>query len=330
MVVSVFKNANKNLTKTSRYDDMDESFVTDTLQLNLKTKKNVDRSKHDDAIIGQPSRKRTVSEILYSVLQRKKSVPLGMEKSRKTSMSRSLWPRRRRSLPDRVVSENRLEVRMRKMTNIDTAPPDVVEKYESENIRKPTACIATKPDDRRRKFGRSKTMSFSDDSIIVASNLLSSNVESRLPVNTNSSDLQMKSPQFTRHRSLRSPNFGQRLARRFKMSTPQSSEELLQTTLANGEHDILEKFLSSENITNNINFLYSPGVTLLHQAILLGDILSVKLLVEKGADVKLKTCKNISPTLLAAQCGNFDITQYLIRTGGDVHHVQNGHQMNEL
>ena len=58
----------------------------------------------------------------------------------------------------------------------------------------------------------------------------------------------------------------------------------------------------------------------------MGDYTSVQLLVQGGADVRMKTLSDLSPTLLAAQCGHFEIAQYLLTCGGDLGDVQNGHQ----
>ena len=284
--------------------------------------KNEENCKQDEGT--QLPRKPSISEMILNIMQRKKSVPSGAEKSRRTSLSKSFRTRRRRSLPDRVVSENRNELRIRKLTISEGTKPEgtqpidgfvqkneiqITKKAEKSKVEK-SKSFRAKTDDRRQKLGRSRTMSFSSDSII----------DNPCPETLNSPDTTPRSPHLSKTRS---PNFGQRLARRFKLNTPQSSEEFLLSVLVNGEHDTLEKLL--ENITGSMDHLYPPGVSLLHQAIVLGDMVTVRMLVERGADVKLKTCCDVSPTLLAAQCGQFEMAQFLISRGGDVKDVENGH-----
>ena len=122
----------------------------------------------------------------------------------------------------------------------------------------------------------------------------------------------------------RSPTFRKRLAQKFRFTSQQSSETLLQTAIVQQDYESLDKLLESEPNINSIHL--SLGATLLHQAILIGDFCSVRILVAKGADVGLKTSCGISPTLLAAQCGHFDIAQFLLTSGANVQDVQNGHQ----
>ena len=72
--------------------------------------------------------------------------------------------------------------------------------------------------------------------------------------------------------------------------------------------------------------MFPTGGTALHQAIIMGDSKSVELLVDAGADIRMKTLQGHSPTLLAAQCGHFEIAQFLLLRGADVEDVENGHQ----
>ena len=87
---------------------------------------------------------------------------------------------------------------------------------------------------------------------------------------------------------------------------------------------MLSKLLAEPDASHYINFLHPPGVAVLHQACVLGNFNIVKLLVQKGADVRLKTWRNLSPTKLAATCGHFDIAQLLLLAGADVRDVMYG------
>jgi len=116
-------------------------------------------------------------------------------------------------------------------------------------------------------------------------------------------------------------NNGQRISRRFSFRRHRKAQRRRSASL-NREQEI-EELLEAEN---NIDFLYPTGFTLLHQAIMLGDIHSVQLLIQKGAGVECHTLDGVSPILLAAQCGQFQIAQLLIKSGAGVGDIQHGHQ----
>ena len=132
-----------------------------------------------------------------------------------------------------------------------------------------------------------------------------------------------------RNRAPSPSRFGKRLARRF-VSLSQSNESLLLHAVTNQDYEMIEKLVCAEDNECNINYLYPPGVTILHQACVLGDFEIVKLLIEKGADVKIKTWSNLSPTKLAVTYGHFDIAQLLLLTGADVDDIKNGIQVGDL
>ena len=124
----------------------------------------------------------------------------------------------------------------------------------------------------------------------------------------------------------KSPSISRRITRKFKFPNQQSTENILRSAIANHDFDTLQKMLSSNCSSFDINFLHPPGVSILHQACILGDFHTVKLLVEKGADVKLTTWSQLSPLTLATICGHFDVAQLLLVAGANVEDVKDGHQ----
>lgn len=134
----------------------------------------------------------------------------------------------------------------------------------------------------------------------------------------------MKLPENKKIRKVSSKRFSKLLARKQSL---QYEESPLQSAVYNYDLATLEKLLcNNNNVDFDVNCLYTPGVSLLHQACVLGDINITTLLVEKGANVNLQTWNKMSPIKLATVYGHFDIAQYLISSGAYVHDIVNGSQ----
>lgn len=63
------------------------------------------------------------------------------------------------------------------------------------------------------------------------------------------------------------------------------------------------------------------GYTALHYACFYGQLTSVKIVVECGADVNKMAPEISSPLLLAASGGHAEIVKFLLGCGADVHHM---------
>ena len=135
-------------------------------------------------------------------------------------------------------------------------------------------------------------------------------------------------PPVSGRRRPKSPSLGRRLTRKIlAASTHHHKIELtLQNAINDEDYDTVEKILLSKADSYDINYLHPPGVSILHQACTLGDFRTVKLLMEKGADVRLRTWSHLSPLMLATTCGHFDVAKLLIVSGADVDDIKDGHQ----
>lgn len=63
------------------------------------------------------------------------------------------------------------------------------------------------------------------------------------------------------------------------------------------------------------------GYTALHYACYYGQLTSVKILVECGADVNKSAPEMSSPLLLASSGGHAEIVKFILGCGADVHHM---------
>lgn len=70
-----------------------------------------------------------------------------------------------------------------------------------------------------------------------------------------------------------------------------------------------------------IDRLDKYGCSALHYACFYGQLNSVKILVECGADVNKSAPEMSSPLLLAASGGHAEIVKFLLGHGADVHHM---------
>ncbi|GFS41325.1 transient receptor potential cation channel subfamily A member 1 homolog [Trichonephila inaurata madagascariensis] len=89
---------------------------------------------------------------------------------------------------------------------------------------------------------------------------------------------------------------------------------LLNSVEEHGGHDKLRKYVDEKNIS---------GYTALHSAVMKGHLDIVKILLEKGADVKLTFDHSSHPLHLAAVSGDVDIVKCLLQHGAAVNCVNN-------
>ena len=100
------------------------------------------------------------------------------------------------------------------------------------------------------------------------------------------------------------------------------TEEMLHNFVNERDSKNLQVLL--ENVKVNVNCLKSPGVAPLHQACVWGNLTSIKILVEYGADVNLNSWQGHSPLKLAVRNGHFDVAVYLIGKGALSDDIKNG------
>lgn len=98
-----------------------------------------------------------------------------------------------------------------------------------------------------------------------------------------------------------------------------------------GQYEYLENLIRKrqENELKNpellpktdINFCDIAGFSLLHYAIIIGDLEKVKFLMEKGANINLSLPGTPSPIAVAIGEGNLEIAQFLFATGAACHDI---------
>lgn len=101
-----------------------------------------------------------------------------------------------------------------------------------------------------------------------------------------------------------------------------SLEYLFQLAIAESDENTINKIIASSKI--DINSLYPPGSSALHQACVLGNLQIIKLLIQCGADIEIKTWSGLSAVKVATLFGHFDVAQYLIETGASSRDIQDG------
>lgn len=123
--------------------------------------------------------------------------------------------------------------------------------------------------------------------------------------------------------------FRKTLGRRSSTSNEKTSENLLHYFVSRQDYSSLEKLLFDSRQTVDINMMRPPGISALHVACLLGSLKIVKLLVSKGADVRLKTMAGLSPLKVAVISGSYEIAQYLVSAGASDDDIKNGFQLDK-
>ena len=147
--------------------------------------------------------------------------------------------------------------------------------------------------------------------------------DKRLSLDSSLNNLHIKVDQDKKSRTGFHSRFGMKLAR--KLIPPGVDTcTLLQYAITNQDLELVEKLLQRNEVAREINCLHPPGVSVLHQACVLGNFHIVKYLVERGADVTQNTWNEWSPVRIAATFGHFDVAQLLLLTGGDVDDVRDG------
>ena len=87
------------------------------------------------------------------------------------------------------------------------------------------------------------------------------------------------------------------------------------------------KSVLSKDILIDINHYTPDGFTSLHQACIVGNVASVHLLIEAGADFNLWTRQqqtNDSCLVLASMNGNFEVAEYLLSIGAEDNAIRDG------
>ena len=92
---------------------------------------------------------------------------------------------------------------------------------------------------------------------------------------------------------------------------------------------VVEKDLSTinkllDNLKVDVNFMKPPGLSPLHLACVAGHLKVIKLLIDHGANLTLKTWSGLTSLQIANMFGHFEVCQYLIEKGADYRDVQNG------
>lgn len=101
---------------------------------------------------------------------------------------------------------------------------------------------------------------------------------------------------------------------------PKNNDAYLFEAASWGYTEIVEYFLTQKHADiNAVDKVY--GATALHIAIQNGHLLTVMLLVERGADIKLKASNGLTPLCIAVQNQHIEIAKFLIEKGVSIEDV---------
>lgn len=88
-----------------------------------------------------------------------------------------------------------------------------------------------------------------------------------------------------------------------------------------GQGEIAEMDIDEHCLNNEIDELDLNGLTALHWATFYGQIVTVQLLISRGAFVNKIGPDGVTPLLLAAGEGHHEVVRYLLTEGAHVNHV---------
>jgi len=103
-------------------------------------------------------------------------------------------------------------------------------------------------------------------------------------------------------------------------------ENVIHYAVSQQKLSLLTQLLQDDPLVN-VNYMRPPGVNVLHQACVFGNLDMIKLLVEHGASINKRTWSNLSPLQIAVSFGHFDVAEYLLRKGADCGDVRDGFEV---
>ncbi|XP_061087928.1 protein phosphatase 1 regulatory subunit 27-like [Conger conger] len=95
-----------------------------------------------------------------------------------------------------------------------------------------------------------------------------------------------------------------------------SNDIIFQEHVRQGDLEQIGRFIRAGKI--NLNTIYLSGMAALHEAVLSGNLESVKLLVKSGADIHQQDEDGWTPLHIACSDGFPDIARYLLSMGASV------------
>ena len=105
---------------------------------------------------------------------------------------------------------------------------------------------------------------------------------------------------------------------------------LLHNAVLTEDEETLERVLDEsvmEEKKLNLNHKSTDGMTALHEGCYIGNVNCVRMLVEAGALMFVKTKEGQSPLQLAVTAGNFEVAEYLLSKGCQQDEVKDGVQV---
>ncbi len=100
------------------------------------------------------------------------------------------------------------------------------------------------------------------------------------------------------------------------------------------EEDILHFAVSREDLkaarhileqgTVDVNSMRPPGVSALHQACAIGNLDAIKMLLDHGADMELRTWQGQSAVQITARYGHFEAAEILLENGANMEDIRDG------
>lgn len=114
------------------------------------------------------------------------------------------------------------------------------------------------------------------------------------------------------------------LIKRMKLRQSSATEEdILHFAISRDDMKAATNILENGNV--DINAMRPPGISALHQACATGNVQCIKMLLDHGADVEVKTWQGLSSLQIAARYGNFEAAELLIQNGANMDDIKDGH-----
>ena len=113
------------------------------------------------------------------------------------------------------------------------------------------------------------------------------------------------------------------LMKRMKLRQSSATEEdILHFAISRDDVKAACNILENGNV--EVNAMRPPGFSVLHQACATGNVQCIKMLLDHGADIEIKTWQGLSALQIAAKYGNFEAAELLIQYGANMDDIKDG------
>ena len=208
-----------------------------------------------------------------------------------------------------------------------------VEQYDTNLVPMPAS--AKPVVNKRTSWGRIKKM-FVDTAILSSSKnsdghnkkskrgSLDLDYEPLVNIRSNNNSMNSGKDTISTSRKMSNPVF-----RRSPRSNHHSLEDMLHVAIMESDEVGISKLIQDHDL--DVNLIHEMiGCNALHQACVLGNVNVIRILLQKGGDVSVRTCEGLSPLQIATLSGNFDAAQYLLQQGACSKDVEDGISIDQM